>query len=53
MRLYLSAAGDQREVVSDPDSLYYGIRVSERTLVPEDNAKLGEIRFKDWLTRDP
>jgi uncharacterized protein YbjT (DUF2867 family) len=49
IRLYLSAIGDRREVVTDPNSLYYGIHVSERTLVPESNAKLGEIRFKDWL----
>jgi hypothetical protein len=27
--------------------------VSERTLVPEDNAKVGEIRFKDWLNQGP
>jgi uncharacterized protein YbjT (DUF2867 family) len=51
IRLYLSAVGDPREVVTDPNSLYYGIHVSERTLVPEDNAKVGEIRFKDWLNQ--
>jgi uncharacterized protein YbjT (DUF2867 family) len=49
IRLGLSALGDAREVVTDPNALYYGVRVSERTLVPEDDAKLGEIRFKDWL----
>ena len=52
IRLYLTAVGDKREVVTDPNALYYGVRVSERTLVPEDNAKLGEIRFKDWLTQE-
>lgn len=51
IRLGLSALGDAREVVSDPNALYYGVRVSERTLVPEDEAKLGEIRFKDWLAQ--
>jgi uncharacterized protein YbjT (DUF2867 family) len=49
IRLGLSALGDAREVVTDPNALYYGVRVSERTLVPEDDATLGEIRFKDWL----
>jgi uncharacterized protein YbjT (DUF2867 family) len=49
IRLGLSALGDAREVVTDPNALYYGVRVSERTLVPEDDAMLGEIRFKDWL----
>jgi uncharacterized protein YbjT (DUF2867 family) len=51
IRLGLTAVGDAREVVTDPNALYYGVRVSERTLVPEDDAKLGEIRFKDWLAQ--
>lgn len=49
IRIYLDATGDAREVVADPNALYYGVRVSERTLVPEDDARLGEIRFEDWL----
>jgi len=48
IRLGLSAIKDSREVVADPQSRYYGIEVQERTLVPEDNARLGNIRFKDW-----
>src|SRR5262245_58065469 len=51
VRLCLSALGDPREVVTDPKALYYGAPVTERTLVPEDDAKLGEIRFEDWLAR--
>jgi uncharacterized protein YbjT (DUF2867 family) len=49
IRLCLSALRDTREVVTDPNALYYGVHVSERTLVPEDDAKLGDIRFEDWL----
>jgi uncharacterized protein YbjT (DUF2867 family) len=51
IRLGLSALDDPREVVTDPNALYYGVRLSERTLVPENGAKLGEIRFKDWLAQ--
>ena len=51
IRRCLSALGDSREVVADPNSLYSGARLSERTLVPEDDAKLGEIRFGDWLAQ--
>jgi hypothetical protein len=36
-------------VISDPHARYYGIQVSERTLVPDDDARLGETRFEDWL----
>ena len=36
-------------MISDPRGRYYGIQVSERTLVPNDSARLGETRFEDWL----
>jgi uncharacterized protein YbjT (DUF2867 family) len=51
IRRCLRALGDSREVVADPNSLYSGARLSERTLVPEDDAKLGEIRFEDWVAQ--
>ncbi len=30
---------------------YFGAELSERTLVPGDDARLGETRFEDWLGR--
>jgi len=45
----LAARKDPREVIADPQARYYGIQVSERTLVPNDDARLGETRFEDWL----
>jgi hypothetical protein len=50
VRRDLAAFQDSREVISDPHGRYYGIPVSERTLVPDDDARLGETRFEDWLT---
>jgi uncharacterized protein YbjT (DUF2867 family) len=49
IRRGLAALKDPREVVADPNARYYGIAVKERTLVPEDGARLGKIRFDDWL----
>jgi len=49
VRRDLAALQDPREVVSDPHGRYYGIRVSERALVPDDNARLGATHFEDWL----
>jgi uncharacterized protein YbjT (DUF2867 family) len=49
VRRQLAALKDPREVISDPHARYYGIEVSERTLVPNDDAQLGETRFEDWL----
>src|SRR5690348_13456399 len=40
-RRALAAFHDPREVISDPQARYYGIRVGERTLVPGDDARLG------------
>ena len=42
VRRGLAARKDPREVVADPHARYYGIEVSERTLVPEDDAELGK-----------
>jgi len=49
VRRDLAAVNDSREVVSDPRGRYYGIAVTERSLVPDDNARLGKTRFEDWL----
>jgi uncharacterized protein YbjT (DUF2867 family) len=51
VRRDLAARKDPREVITDPHARYYGIEVSERTLVPNDDARLGETRFKDWLNQ--
>jgi len=49
VRRNLAAFHDPREVISDPHGQYYGIQVSERALVPDKDARLGESRFEDWL----
>ena len=48
---YLKATKDPREVVSDPQAPYYGVRVDDRSLVPGGNSHLGTIRLDDWLRR--
>ena len=49
IRRDLTARKDTREVISDPRGRYYGIAVSERALVPNSDARLGKMRFEDWL----
>ena len=51
IRQALAAHNDPREVVADPHARYYGVELSERTLLPGDDARLGETRFKTWLTQ--
>jgi uncharacterized protein YbjT (DUF2867 family) len=49
VRQGLAAGKDPREVVADPNARYYRVELSERTLVPDDGAQLGQTRFADWL----
>ena len=46
---YLEATGDKRTVVADPAAKYFGADLQEGTLVPEGEARLGHIRFEDWI----
>ena len=47
----LASLKDPREVIPDPNARYGGARVSERTLLPGNNARLGETRFEAWLAQ--
>ena len=49
VRRYLIATGDARRVITDANAPYYGIKVSERTLTPDNAARLGPTRLDDWL----
>ena len=47
----LALRKDPRKVVADPQARYYGIKLTERELVPENSASLGKIRFDEWLAK--
>jgi uncharacterized protein YbjT (DUF2867 family) len=49
IRQQLEALNDQRKVIADPDAKYFGTELSERSIVPDEGAQLGETRFEDWL----
>lgn len=49
VRRALKAWKDPREVVTDPKATYYGVMVSEKTLVPDSGARLGQTSFETWL----
>jgi len=51
IRQALAARKDPREVIADPHARYYGVKVSENTLVPGDDARRGETRFENWLSQ--
>jgi uncharacterized protein YbjT (DUF2867 family) len=49
VRRRLASLKDPREIIADPNARYGGARVSERTLLPGNNARLGEMEFETWL----
>ena len=49
IRQGLGARNDPRKVVVDPHARYFGAELGERSLIPADDARLGEIRFEEWL----
>jgi uncharacterized protein YbjT (DUF2867 family) len=49
IRLDLAARQDPRVVIADPHAPYFGRELAERSLVPGADARLGEIRFEEWL----
>ncbi|HEY4046672.1 MAG TPA: SDR family oxidoreductase [Acidobacteriaceae bacterium] len=51
VRRRLATLKDPREVIADPNALYSGAKLSEKTLVPGSNARLGETSFETWLTQ--
>jgi uncharacterized protein YbjT (DUF2867 family) len=50
IRQALRARNDSREVITDPQAHYYGGAVTELSLVPHGEARLGQIRFEDWVS---
>ncbi len=48
-RRFLSATGDARQVVTDAQAPYYGVKVSERSLTPDNADRLARTRLSDWL----
>ena len=51
VRQFLTAMGDKRNVITDANAGYYGIKVNDQSLVPGDNPRLGTTRFDEWLSR--
>jgi uncharacterized protein YbjT (DUF2867 family) len=50
-RRYLRATQDSRKVVPDVHARYFGAVLDDQSLVTGKNARLGAIRFDDWLAR--
>lgn len=50
-RRLLKAKQDPRKVVPDIHARYFGDSLSDRSLTPGEDARIGAIRFEDWLAQ--
>ncbi len=50
---YLARTNNDARIVADKNALYFGARLEDLTLVPEDDARLGSINFNEWFPNRP
>jgi uncharacterized protein YbjT (DUF2867 family) len=52
-RRVLTAKRDPRQIIGDPQALYFGGTLDDRSLVPAADYRVGTIHFEDWLAGQP
>ena len=45
----LTAYEDPRRLIADPQALYFGAELTDQSLLPGRDARIGALRFEDWL----
>ena len=50
IRHYLNTTGDSRQLIADEHALYFGVELNDTSLVTDDNARLGIIKYEEWLS---
>jgi uncharacterized protein YbjT (DUF2867 family) len=49
-RQVLAVDGDRRSVTPDPSTRYFGARIDDHSLTPDNGAHIGHTTFQEWLT---
>ena len=44
-----TAYEDQRRIIADPRAPYFGAELTDQSLLPGAGARIGALRFEDWL----
>jgi len=44
-----TAYEDPRRIIADPHALYFGAELTDQSLLPGRDARIGALRFDDWL----
>lgn len=51
VRRFLAAKNDPRQVIPDVHARYFGSVLNDLSLTTSEGARIGQIRFADWLAR--
>jgi len=50
-RVHMTANEDTRAVVTDDKARCYGVRLNDDMFLPHKDARMGSMRYVDWLNR--
>jgi uncharacterized protein YbjT (DUF2867 family) len=50
IRYYLGRTEDPRQLIPDEHALYFGAELNDTSLVTGENARLGKVKYEDWLS---
>lgn len=45
----MTAYEDPRQIIADPHAPYFGVELTDQSLLPGREARIGALRFEDWL----
>jgi uncharacterized protein YbjT (DUF2867 family) len=48
---FLRTTKDSRDVITDAQARYFGLLLSDQSLVPGDNSRIAPTHFDEWLSR--
>ena len=51
VKKYMGLKDDNREVVADEHAPYFGVEINDASLTPAPNARLGEIKYDQWIAQ--
>ena len=49
IRYYLTNTEDPRQLIMDEHTRYFGAELTDESLVPGNNPRLGKIKYEDWF----
>lgn len=51
IRIFFNETKDPRKLIIDPRAHFLGVEIDDWSLIPEEHARTGKIRFIDWLRK--